>query len=862
MATTDDDALAEQYELFRDFADAATPVRAAANLRRLGVDDALVDALIARYEHHVGVIRELETPHYMHSGARITWYAGPRSTDRCWPALERQLLENIGSDGLTAVDQATTRIVSLLEHPETTEFSTKGLALGYVQSGKTTNYTGVVAKAVDRGYRLVIVLAGIHNELRRQTQVRLTRALVDPHQGLWHELTDPVRDFQPPIGAAAYFTTHSKQKVLCVVKKNAFVLRKLIEWLRLAELELATTPALIIDDEADQAAVATRTINPLIRDLLAALPRAAYIGYTATPFANLLIDPSNDDLYPKDFIVDLPKPADHFGTETIFGREPLDGEDPSDYDDGTLDMARIVPDNEVPLVRPTSSADVESFVPSTAGQLRRAVLYFWLATAARRARGQRNAHSTMLVHTSVRVAVHQSFRPPLEALRVKTRRGLDRHDASLVHELRGVWEDECLRVDPSGWGHRAASFDEVLHELPDVLAESRVVLDNSWSEDRLDYTRERQVAIAVGGNTLSRGLTLEGLVVSYFVRAASAYDTLLQMGRWFGYRGGYEDLPRIWMTEELRDWFRHIAGVEAEMRRDIARYMEDDLKPLTFAVRIREHPSLAITAAAKMRDAVTAHAAFGGLRVQTRYYRTDDPEWLEANQEAARRLVEALPGGPEEPSSSILLWREVPVEAVVNFLRNYRVHDRAPNNSSQLMASYAHKRYQKQRLTDWSVALVGSGTAQVGTFPYAPDVNVPKVIRSRLEGSSDAAADIKTLMSRRDAAVDLAVPRRTALNEGDISRLRREQAPTTALLALYAIDARSAPAASRRDSGIRRVALEAVTDAIGIGVVFPKPSEGDDDAVYVQADLSGVRPARDEYVEEEDVDAALESFQP
>ena len=136
------------------------------------------------------------------------------------------------------------------------------------------------------------------------------------------------------------------------------------------------------------------------------------------------------------------------------------------------------------------------------------------------------------------------------------------------------------------------------------------------------------MAIAVGGNTLSRGLTLEGLVVSYFVRAATAYDTLLQMGRWFGYREGYADLPRIWMTDELRGWFRHLAGVEAEIRRDIARYMQDDVTPETFAVRIRAHPTLAITAAAKMQDAVLAAAAYGGLRIQTRYFHADDEDWL------------------------------------------------------------------------------------------------------------------------------------------------------------------------------------------------------------------------------------------
>jgi hypothetical protein len=399
-----------QFEQFCAEADLKTPAVAAADLRRVGLHDDVVDALVERYEHHVGIVREIKAPHYMQNGGRITWYTGPRPKDPCWPRLVEQLRETgFEEEMIGSLDDSTTRIVSLLEHPATTDFKTKGLVLGHVQSGKTTNYTGVIAKAADRGYRLVIVLAGIHNELRRQTQNRLISQLVYPNPTLWHQLTDPNRDFHPTANAPSYFAKYSTQKVLCVVKKNAVVLRKLISWLQEAEEQLTAIPAIVIDDEADQAAVATKTINPLIRSLLDVLPRAAYVGYTATPFANLLIDPSVDDLYPSHFIVDLPKPTNHYGTETIFGRDPLDGEDPADYDDGALDMVRLVPDDEVPLVRPASQKDVDGFEAHVTGELRAAILYFWLATAARRVRAQTVEHSTMLIHTSVRVSVHEAF---------------------------------------------------------------------------------------------------------------------------------------------------------------------------------------------------------------------------------------------------------------------------------------------------------------------------------------------------------------------------------------------------------------------------------------------------------------------
>jgi hypothetical protein len=844
-------AVDERFEIFCSDADSKTPARAANDLRRLGVPEALVDELVERYEHHVGIVRDVGAPHYMQSGGRITWYTGPRPKDPCWPKLVDYLAaRDFEPSSLQMLDDATTRIVSLLEHPATREFKTKGLVLGHVQSGKTTNYTGVIAKAADRGYRLVIVLAGIHNELRRQTQNRLIGQLIQPNPELWHQLTDPNRDFHPTANAPAYFAQYSEQKVLCVVKKNAVVLRKLIAWLREASDQLSAIPALVIDDEADQAAVATQTINPLIRGLLDVLPRAAYVGYTATPFANLFIDPSTDDLYPRHFIVDLPKPENHFGTESIFGRDPLDGEDPADYDDGSFDMVRIVPDDEVPFVRPATQNDVDGFIPEIDGQVRQSILYFWLATAARRVRDTGVPHSTMLIHTSVRVSVHESFKAPIERLRRTVLDGLDNGDESLTEELAALWSAEAARVPSESLGEPGTSFSALFPRLREVVDASRVILDNSRSEERLNYSGDPVVAIAVGGNTLSRGLTLEGLVVSFFVRAASAYDTLLQMGRWFGYRDGYADLPRIWMTEELQGWFRHLAGVEAEIRNDIDRYMQDDVTPETFAVRIRAHPSLAITSAAKMRDAVMVAASYGGLRIQTRYFRADDSAWLSGNEEAAREFVSRIGGAATGAPSARLagfLWSEVPSEDVIAFLTEYCVHEKAPDNDTRRIADYVRRRNERGKLEEWSVAVIGSSTARRGEYDYGTGVNVPKIIRARIVESPSHAADIKTLMSRRDAAADLTIDAGTTLTEAMIAELRRAQAPDTALLTLYAIDRVSPTSRSRREP------MAAVRDVIGVGLVFPRADPGDDDHVYWSADLSGVAESSDDYLETEDL---------
>ncbi|MEV0060058.1 Z1 domain-containing protein [Nocardia sp. NPDC050718] len=846
------DLIDGQYDVFKSFLDKDTPAEAIKKLRLFASED-VIKRIMDRYDQDMVRIKEMREPHSVVIDNYETWYAGPHPDDRLWPAIQDDLIRQgwPQDPAIDSLDDSSTRIVSLLQHPRKNAFSTRGLVVGYVQSGKTTNFTAVMAKAADRGYKLFIVLAGIHNGLRRQTQARLIQQLVEPNPTLWTQITDLDRDFSPTANPASFFGKSNKTHVLCVVKKNATVLRKLVKWLGDASEYLADCPALIIDDEADQATVATKSINPLIRQILNTLPKSAYVGYTASPFANLLIDPSADDLYPEHFIVNLPKPHGHFGTEVLFGRYALDGEDPAEVDDG-YDMIRNVPDDDVELVRPKTRADAEDFYPSITATLRRAVLYFWMTTAARRVRGSGNPHSTMLIHTSVRTAVHNSFRDPLLALRAGTGRRLS--DAALLRELRELWEAETARVPAVEFDEKPVSFDELSVELPGVLRDCRVVMDNSESTDRLDYENGPVVAIAVGGNTLSRGLTLEGLSVSYFVRAVSTYDTLLQMGRWFGYRTGYADLPRIWMTAELEDWFRHLATVETEMRRDIDVYMTEGKTPMTFAVRLRTHPSLRVTAAAKMKDAVSAFSSYGGQRVQTRYFRTES-DWLLRNQTAARTLVSAAGrGGTVEGNGADghYLIRDVPSEAVVNFLKEYQFHEKSQECDADLMVGYIEKRIRNAgTLRRWNIAVVGKPAIdEADLFDFAPGISVGRIVRSQFAAAADHT-DIKTLMSRRDAGIDLdGITSNTT--EGDIAKARKAQHPDAGLLVLYPIDKISEPEPSKT----RRQALNAPEHVIGVGLVFPTPTDGDStvawEADYISADLSGVE------IEEEDF-SALES---
>lgn len=786
------------------------------------------------------------------------WYSGPTSGDIFWPPLKNLFAEQHWDDErIASVDQASSKVVAHTPQPSTRAFDARGLVVGYVQSGKTTNFTAVAAKMADVDYRFILVLSGIHNGLRRQTQERLEEQLLGLNRDRWFFLTTPEQDFRAPAKITpANLFRNDGQVALAVVKKNATVLRRLRTWLNtpVGRAALQDVPVLIIDDEADQASVATGSINPLILDILRIMPRHTYIGYTATPFANVFINPAEEDLYPSTFILNLPQPDGYFGPETVFGRDEVEGDETGSAPDG-YDMIRTIRDEDVSLLRPASRADASGFTPTLTDQVIDAVHWFVLATAARRARGDEK-HSTMLVHTSVKTDVHQAFQAPLQSLMHRLREGVAGGDEALLDRLRKLWEKESASVPSTDWGRTQNTFDELLPHLPTVLEACGIIIDNSRSEFRLDYSGEEPVvAIVVGGNTLSRGLTLEGLVVSLFVRGASTYDTLLQMGRWFGYRTGYEDLPRIWTTQELELAFRHLAQVEVEMRRDIDRYQTQNLTPLDLAVRIRTHPSLQITA--KMGAAAPAAVSYAGSRLQLRYYKRLDRDWLLENRAAAERLVTASVQHGEHSQVARAghhVIRNVPVTHIKSFLQAYRMHPEQADLDPGTLIRWIDRQITSSEptLQSWNVVIVQGSVKQSETMgPLA----VHPVVRARVGRALDGdvaeaqrleeaeTGDIKTLMSRRDIGLDLDLP------EGDLSKLAEKElvalreshpeASTRGLLVLYLIDKESRPSPGREKT---RVPMDAVEPLVGIGIAFPGTKVGTRGVTptHMSVDLSDV----------------------
>ncbi len=820
------------------------------------------DRALLEFFKLTGVVRKLKDPPGLDGDLPRGWYAGPDyAADRFWPALRTILLGDLDAADVDSIDRASTKIVSRLPCPGDQAFSGRGLVLGFVQSGKTANFTAVVSKSADAGFRLIVVLSGVTNALRRQTQRRLNRELVDPMPAVWISLTSEEADFR--IGkvttAASLLTTG--QPLIAVVKKNSRVLRRLLKWLDAAPPEIrAACPTLVIDDEADQASINTGSgdtdrpaVNKAILDLLRLMPRVAYVGYTATPFANVFIDPTiPDDLYPRDFIVDLPRPPAYFGAERIFGRDRLRQDEDDEAVDG-LDVIRRVPDLDVAKVKPAGRS-ADGFEPTLPDSLLDALDYFVVAAATRAARGQADRHSSMLVHTTLLSKVHVKTKPIVAKHLADRLAAVKAADAAVLARFADVWRRERDAVPPEATGEPSTSFEAVVAALERVLADAEVVVENSISDFRLDYeTSPRRVHVIIGGNVLSRGLTLDGLVVSYFVRTASTYDTLLQMGRWFGYRPHYTDLPRIWMTQELWDAFRDLALVERELRLDLRRYELEGVTPLDFAPKIRTHPKLMITSEQKMQRAVDIGVSYSSRFVQTTFLHRVDKDAILDNQAAARTLVASLgPVAEWQHVAGRWVRHDVPVDAVLDFMHGYSIHPNNVEANPTLLRDYIRAQVSEGALGMWSVAFVGRESGG-RAFDIGNGLEIGLLKRSRLPREDNSTAYMGVITSDADLSCDL-----TGEANGmrsDDQRVVEARNAAGPMLLLFGFDKDAQPG-SKKDGKARRVAIEAVRDPIGAAFVFPR-SRNLTPQGYKTVDLSGVpREELEPPIEEEDEEDA------
>lgn len=651
---------------------------------------------------------------------------------------------------VSTLDRVTDEVLDLLQDPtKDAPWRRRGLVIGDVQSGKTATYTALCCKAADAGYRLVILLTGTLESLRRQTQERLDEGFVGlDSSGL---LTQIRKNRAVGVGlidsrrAAGVFTSREKDfsrnllnalgfrldafnvPVLVVVKKNKRILENLEKWLSDFNANQHGTidaPLLLIDDEADSASVNTNPtgsdpteINKRVRALLKLFTRSSYVGFTATPFANIFIDPETDhemlgdDLFPRDFIYTLDTPTNYVGPTALFGEQPR------------FDILRTVDDAyDIFPLRHKSDLRIESLPDS----LVVALFSFLVANTIRDLRGEGPTHRSMLVNvsrfTSVQDQVATLIHEKLAAIQQDIRNysqlvpdeALQNSSIAFAHE---VWERE----------HANAGYEwpEVQRSLLNsVLPLSVKAVNQRTGAASLDYARQKETGlrvVAVGGNSLSRGLTLEGLSTSYFFRNSQMYDTLLQMGRWFGYRDGYADLCRLWITDEAAQWYAHITAATEELRDEVKRMRQQHATPMDFGLKVRAHPdSLLVTAQNKMRQARTIERviSLSGQLLETARLRSN-PNSLISNRTALNRFIDQLQQAGLQSEKSPWgnpIWRSVPKELVAEFLRDFDVHPLNVAFQTGDLARYLENT-SEPKLSTWDVVMPGGSGSEITIGP-------------------------------------------------------------------------------------------------------------------------------------------------
>ena len=715
-----------------------------------GVGEDSAELLARRFEEKVSVKQTIGS--VLTERGHQPWLnsARERIDPYYWDRYRRHLTQQgLPQSVVTTLDHVTDRILGLLQDPSTHgNWDRRGMVVGHVQSGKTANYTGLICKAADAGYKLIVVIAGVHNNLRNQTQRRIDEGFVGrdsarllsmkdemfvgvgnfDHRRRPVTFTNTSRDFNKATATSVGIPLQNlTEPAVFVIKKNSSTLRNLIEWLR----EHSATgggsnidePMLLIDDEADNASINIRhgsgeasRINGHIRQLLQIFSRSCYVGYTATPFANIFIDPDTDDemlgedLFPRSFIVSLDPPSNYFGASAVF----LENWDRH---------IRNIDDNDDYLPMRHSQDIAVSSLPAS---LEDALRAFVVGRAIRLLRSHERQHCSMLINASRFMNVQSQLRNEIHA-RLDAIKGSCRIYGALsaaealadteIQALHDVWTREFSDTE-FDWNH----VQSRLHQSASPIT---VVEVNSRSSGTLDYIGNQQDGlnvIAVGGFSLSRGLTLEGLMVSYFLRNSMMYDTLMQMGRWFGYRPGYEDLCRIWMPEEAQGWYEHIAESIEELRGELRSMEASNATPADFGLKVRSHPdTLIVTARNKMGTGaqVVVNLGLSGKLVETHILLRDTTS-LELNRQAAKRFAGRL----EQEGFSIqkarvddfgFLISGAPVGLVLEFLREFRGHEDALLTSGDPIRQYIEGKAEGD-FAKWDVLFASVGNRENSTL--------------------------------------------------------------------------------------------------------------------------------------------------
>jgi Z1 domain len=655
-----------------------------------------------------------------------TWWTGKskqQSKNYYWNRLRKHLEESLPPDVIKTLDVDTDIVMNNIENPSYSDFSRYGMVVGHVQSGKTGNFSALVCKAADAGYKFIVVISGDKNNLRTQTQERLNETFVGQTHGvqvgagkgsaskdlLPISLTTLERDFNKQDAdksAQGLNFDNVNVPILLVIKKNTGTLTNVIDWLQKQYINKVLNHAmLVVDDESDYASINTKadndptTINKKLRILLGLFHKSAYVAYTATPYANIFInhqvetEEHGKDLFPKDFIYALDAPSNYFGARKIF----LDSNNA--YLVHIRDWSHDLP------IKHKSNLEVSKLPPS----LLDAIRVFTLVISIRCLRGQEKKHNSMLIHATRFTDVHKRLSKLAEDYLNEIRDDVISYGKLSDATLQSSKIADLEKSFNKYYSNVEYTWDKVISKLVDIISTIVVREVHQKTSVPLEYRKDIATnAIVIGGTSLARGYTLEGLSISYFIRSTIFYDTLMQMGRWFGYRTGYEDLCRIFMPGDRIADFAEIIRSTEELFNDFEVMAENKMTPSDFGLAVKENPDSLLQVSARNKLKSTKEINHS-MRLDGRLKETStllsDSRDVADNLNVVRSLIDDLSSSPKQPDGASYLWQLVDRKLIIKFLKSYKVYKNDRIGLTSRMPIAFIEKYAENNVTDWDVAL-------------------------------------------------------------------------------------------------------------------------------------------------------------
>lgn len=821
----------------------------------------------------------------------------PFGATSSWEQYKKALSDSMGPASIIDIEKSCQWIMNHLKEDTISYGPVKGLVTGSVQSGKTANMAGLVSMAADCNWNFFIILSGTIDNLRKQTRDRFKRDLKQSEGILWRVLdfTGEDKKFAEeelklnPLGKKTF-----ANRYVTVCLKNKKRLEALIDWLYDDEKRTQKLRIVVIDDEADQASVNTAEITPeeeqdrcainqLIVNLVngkksdGSIPSTSfqamnYIAYTATPYANVLNERPGESLYPKDFICTLPESTEYFGTKVVFGNDEKDCPGL-----GIVRNISTVEDKELKKIH----KGLQTSLPDT---MKQALAWFLCVSAIMRLRPHSKKKSiSMLIHTTSIQKQHFKIYDAILLWLSQSSEVMAQCEKTYEVECPTVTIDDLRAANPKygfidSVSNDYPKFDDLRSEIQQMLSDVRnILLDddkklqygygihlcvdnckaNKEAEEgttlRIVYPTDEQlldmerdpVFIVIGGNTLSRGLTIDGLICSYFSRNSNQADTLMQMARWFGYRKGFELLQRIWMTALVQKKFEALAKIDMDMKEEIERFMERGISPAMFGPRIRNIPeikSFRITSKKKSQQAEYDDFDFSGDTYETTDF--DNGSILEKNITATTEFIteiSAIAARKRSETVNAFVWRGISYTIVRDrFLAEYVISEHSSLHVNiPIFCQWIEKMNTDGKYLKWNVALV-DGDNHEDPWIFDTDASVGKIERTRKNNVDHI--DIGSLRSGKDALADvdtesLSREERDILDEvlksgKDIvskrSKLQLEDVP---LLLLYRI---------KKDGGktkVRRNKMDTEYDIIGMSIIVSGDGIGGNHAKSIRINI-------------------------